>query len=63
MNITFSAWRLEAEYGENNSGSEGNSACTGLMPTNPAPAAAARRSNSARSVKSPIPQLCAERSV
>ena len=62
MNITFSAWRLEAEYGEYSVGSDGNSACTGLMPTKPAPAAAASRSSSARSVKSPMPQLFCERS-
>ena len=63
MNSTFNACRLDAEYGENSVGSDGNSACTGEMPTNPAPAAAASRSSSARSPKSPIPQLLAERSV
>ena len=29
MNITFSACRLDAEYGEYSVGSDGNSACTG----------------------------------
>ncbi len=63
MNRTLIAWRLEALYGENSVGSEGNSACTGLMPTKSAPCAAASRSTSMRSVKSPMPQLCSERSV
>ncbi len=35
MNMTFSACRLDAEYGEYSVGSDGNSACTGLMPTKP----------------------------
>ena len=63
MNITFSACRLEARVRRVQVGSDGNSACTGLMPTKPAPAPAASRSTSARSVKSPMPQLCSERSV
>ncbi len=35
MNITFNAWRLEAEYGEYNIGSDGNNACSGLTPDEP----------------------------
>jgi hypothetical protein len=53
--------RLEGLYGLACAGLWGNSACSGLTPMTSAPAAADCSTSIARSVKSPMPQLRAER--
>jgi hypothetical protein len=61
MYSTFRNSRLDGLYGLMWRGLCGNSACSGLTPTTPMPRRPQSRTSVARSVKSPMPQLCAER--